>query len=65
MMQCKEKGCKARKYVEQTVSHPIQSRITYAGKHACVPDAATATNAGHADVEEAEQAGDTPVNEED
>jgi len=33
---CKKKGCDARKHVEQTLTHPIQSTVSYSGTHTCV-----------------------------
>jgi len=32
---CKSKTCAARKHVQQTLSHPIQTTTSYSGEHTC------------------------------
>jgi len=32
---CYEKGCKARKCLDHTLTHPIKTEVSYVGEHTC------------------------------
>jgi hypothetical protein len=34
---CKDKNCQARKCLDQTLTHPIKTEMTYVGEHTCSP----------------------------